>query len=408
MRRLLLSLACALGLAAAAPAAPDPLAKEIARASAALETVPATDPLVGDLRASVGPILERARAALLAGRRHQALHLYAQAYEPVAAAGFLRARSTAERADLAAFEAAWKKGEPARAVRASAFADLRPALVRALAEAAAAQAPVLYDASLNYGRSTTPDSGFYYLEAARAEQDLPGVLRRLQETPSGAPPPVRDIGAEIDALRGELLEAYRPPASIDRHGEFISASSALKEAKELNAAGLHHGALLRYLQGALRVGRLRAPAALVAPALPAGVDHSIARAFVEAATAAAASSDEERRRTTHAVTDTVLPRFRYRPAALPASDRARVVAGVVSSRPRGHGDARALALHLKPRRSSRSAGRERRAGIGRSGAVRGRELRRVRAGEAFRRHAVPGHLRGRRAGGDAERLRLLW
>ena len=64
---------------------------------------------------------------------------------------------------------------------------------------------------------------------------------------------MRRLSDELDALEGELLSAYKPPASIDRHREFIAASSTLKEARELDAAGLSYGALLRYLQAVLRV-----------------------------------------------------------------------------------------------------------------------------------------------------------
>lgn len=306
MRRLL-SVVAAL-LAPLSALAADPLADEIARSSAAVAALPTSDPFAKDIRESAEPMLERARAALAAGRRCQALHLYAQAFELVTAGSALVKRTAAERADMAVFEAQWRAGADLRTPAVA--PPWHPALLRALGEAAAAQGPVLYDASLDYGRSTTPDSGFYYLEAARAERDFVAVLERLQERTALKAPPVRDIAVEIDALRGELLSAYVPPASIDRHSEFIAASSALKEAGELNAAGRHHGALLKYLQGALRLGRLRAPLPQPPEArLPRGVDHSIAQAFVEAASEASASPDAERRRTAQAVSDVVLPAY---------------------------------------------------------------------------------------------------
>jgi hypothetical protein len=115
-------------------------------------------------------------------------------------------------------------------------------------------------------------------------------------TSSGRAPAVRSIRAEIDALQAELLTAYRPPASIDRHPEFIAASANLKEARELDGASRHYAALLRYLQAASRIARLRpVPASLTDPAavasrvraeaarMSADVDHSIGRMFVEQA-----------------------------------------------------------------------------------------------------------------------------
>jgi hypothetical protein len=38
---------------------------------------------------------------------------------------------------------------------------------------------VYYDASREYGRSTTPDSGLFYLGSAQAERDFAAFARRL-------------------------------------------------------------------------------------------------------------------------------------------------------------------------------------------------------------------------------------
>jgi hypothetical protein len=71
---------------------------------------------------------------------------------------------------------------------------------------------------------------------------------------------IRSPGPEIDRLQHRLLEAYRPPQSIDRHPDFIRASAALKEARELDAAELRHGALLQTLYaGMLAAPLLQAP-----------------------------------------------------------------------------------------------------------------------------------------------------
>ena len=120
-----------------------------------------------------------------------------------------------------------------------------------------------------------------------------------------------------------MLAAYRPPASIDRHGEFIGASSTLKEARELDAAGLRYGALLRYLQAALRFAPLRkVPPSVDAGALAKllrgldarlsarGVDHSLGRLFLEAAQADVASAAAGTSpAVAAAITSDVLPRY---------------------------------------------------------------------------------------------------
>src|SRR6185436_7062803 len=154
------------------------------------------------------------------------------------------------------------------------------------------------DASLEYGRNTTPESGLFYIGSAQARSRFAAFCREMATTSGEPAPSLRPLGAELDGLESDLLAAYRPPASIDKHREFIIASSALKAARELDAAGLRYGALLRYLQAAQRVAPLRAEAAppdlaglpkrLAAfePRLSeGGVDHSIGRLYLETAQA---------------------------------------------------------------------------------------------------------------------------
>ena len=129
--------------------------------------------------------------------------------------------------------------------------------MRALGEAALPQVRIYYDASLEYGRNTMPEQGLFYLGAAQAQREVVGFSGRSPRPLPRSPPPLRSLRPELDALEAEMLAAYRPPASIDRHGEFIVASATLKEARELDAAGLRYGALLRYLQAAQRFAPLR-------------------------------------------------------------------------------------------------------------------------------------------------------
>jgi hypothetical protein len=216
----------------------------------------------------------------------------------------------------------------------AALEGLRPALVRALAEAAQPQVKVYYDASLDYGRSTTPESGLYYLGAAQAAQEFVGFLRTLPAHEAAASPRLRTLGPDLDALEGEMLAAYRPPLSIDRHRDFILAHSALKEARELDALGLRYGALLRYLQAAIRFAPLHTPTP--APALAdlrarldrlaaelgrERADHSIGRLFLEVAEADLIEHAQDGAAVNAAaVAADVLPRYRAAlgPAPAPA------------------------------------------------------------------------------------------
>jgi hypothetical protein len=214
------------------------------------------------------------------------------------------------------------------------MAGLQPTLVRALAEIALPRVRGNYDASLEYGRSTEPAAGAYYLGEAVANRELLAFLRGLGDPGFGdhgfgdpeAPPspPLRSLTGELDRLEGELLAAYRPPASVDRHPEFIAAGATLKEARELDAAGRHHGALLRYLQLAARSASLVVAGSppperaallsrldgLEATLADPKVDHTLGRAFAEAARADLdAHADGTRATVAESVVERVLPAY---------------------------------------------------------------------------------------------------
>lgn len=283
--------------------AKDPLAAEIERWSAFLRDSAADDEISVQVKQSVQPVLARAEEALRDGRRLLALQRLTHVRTGLAAAAYLGERPAEQRKDMAGFEAEWARlggllRDDLGAPSGAAFDGVRPAAVRALGEAALPQVRVYYEASLEYGRNTMPDSGLYYLGQAQAQRDLARFLRTFSEPSGREAPPVRALDAELDALEGEMLATYRPPASIDKHGEFILASSLLKEARELNAAGLRYGALLRYLQAAMRFAPLRpAPPSFDAAALAerlreldarlsaGGADHSLGRLFLETAQA---------------------------------------------------------------------------------------------------------------------------
>jgi len=290
-------------VSAAAPPAADPLAEEIARWSAYVKDSKRTDEMWTQLKGGIVPLLTRSEEAFKAGRRELALHRLAYAMTSLSAARWADDRPEADGNDIQKFETEWASSGKAlaadmRALSPSSFDGITPALTRAIAEAAAPQVKVYYDASLEYGRNTMAGSGFYYVGLARAERDLIAFCRRLSSQ-TAAPArrlPARSLDAELESLETEFLAAYRPPASIDKHSDFISSAAALKEARELNAAGLHYGALLRYLQSVQRLSTLRGTAPALDPealaaklkesaarVAAAGFDPSLARLFLETA-----------------------------------------------------------------------------------------------------------------------------
>jgi hypothetical protein len=333
--------------AAADRLAADPVAADIERWSALLRNHPASDQGWARIEQSAQPGLEGAREALRHGRRLLALSRLASVRVDVGAATYVLERSPEQRRTAAGFEAEWTRmagplGDDLGSPSPAALAGVRPAAARAMGEAALPQVRAYYQASLAYGRSTTPQNGYYYLGTAQALRQLVGFCRTLAEDfPRRPEPRLRALDAELDALGAEVLAAYRPPAALDRHGDFIGAGSLLEEARELNAAGLRYGALLRYLQAALAVAPLRpAPpppdAGVIAgrlreldARLSAGeLDHSIGRLFLEMAQAhLAGAAPHASAATAAAILDDVVPRYfaalapaRPAPAAAPAAE----------------------------------------------------------------------------------------
>lgn len=306
--------------------AKDPLAAEIARWKEFLQKNTRTDENWIQVKQASEPMIARAEEALRDGRRLLALQRLAAARINLAAEVYVEEQPAGKREDPAVLEAEWTRvgkalGGELGPVHPAELDGARPAAVRGLAEAALLQVRAYYDASLDYGRSTSPQYGLFYLGAAQAQRGFVSFCLKLDEPSSRRPPPLRSLKGELDALEGELLAAYRPPASIDKHSEFIAASALIKEARELDTACLRYGALLRYLQAVQRVAPLRAAAApldatTVTEKLKSlderlskdGLDHSLGRLYLETGQAAAVSPVAGAPPAWPIVTD-VLPRY---------------------------------------------------------------------------------------------------
>ncbi|HEX9186127.1 MAG TPA: hypothetical protein VGB87_03570 [Vicinamibacteria bacterium] len=325
---LLLVLASAIARAAAAP---DRLSTEMDRWAAFLRTNESTDDTWKQLKAGAEPLMAQAQAALASGRRLLALQRFLAARAQLSAAAYAQAPPARAAKDAGGFEAEWTRmggalGDRLARPSPGALDGVRPAVLRALGEVALPQSRVFYDASLEYGRATMPEYGLHYLGQARSAGETVDLCRALAEPGGERPPGVRSVGSEIEALEEEMLAAYRPPLSVDRHAEFIAASAQLKEARELDGLGLGHGALLRYLQAAQRFWPLReargSGAAAGRDAEPlggrirafekrfatSGADHSLGRLFLERAQEAVAASPPETE-IAQAIVSDVLPRY---------------------------------------------------------------------------------------------------
>jgi hypothetical protein len=311
---------------AQAPAPPgDPLSRAVTEAAAALAAETSTERLWTDAKAGIETSVTDAQRALAAGRRWVALERLAQARQALLATRFALGHP-AERADLAAFEREWTRLDATLGAAAPAPAPLdtiRPAALRAMAEAALPQVRINYDAGLEYGRNTQPEYGLYYVGVADAQQQFVALARRLTSSTDSArtAPPLRSIAGEIAAVQHDLLSLYRPPASTERHSEFIVASAALKEARHYDASGLRYAALLRLLQATQRTAMLRLAGERDGAAIAnqvkglrarlegGRVDHSIGLLMLERAETALDTSTAPGRQAAEAIVSDAMPRY---------------------------------------------------------------------------------------------------
>ena len=141
------------------------------------------------------PVMAEAEAALRSGRRLFALQRLAAARTLLSASLYAAERTERERQDEAAFEAEWARmGKVLRADLSppspTALDGIRPAAVRALAEAALPQIKIFYDTSLDYARNTMPASGIFYhrgsARAAGVRRVCPDARRAIFRSPAAA------------------------------------------------------------------------------------------------------------------------------------------------------------------------------------------------------------------------------
>jgi len=306
-------MALALVVAAAGPAsaarASDPLAVAVRGWQERIRTTQPGDDEAKQARQTASPFLGHAEQALADGQRWLALSRLALVWNLLEAADYRSSIPGDLRRQMAGLEAEWRRLGPelgpegAVAARPD-FAGV-PAAARAIGEAAWAEVPVYYEASLDYGRNTAPEYGLYYLGAAKAQLELARLAARLTDpAAAGAPLAPRSVAPELDALEDEVLAAYRPPLSVDAHPVFIRINALIKAGRELDAQGLHHGALYKLLDARMRLTRLQHPGrALGADAarrqaqqveqelVAAQRDASLARLFLETAVFSAADPD---------------------------------------------------------------------------------------------------------------------
>jgi hypothetical protein len=308
LRRLMRPLLLSLIVLVVAPqqGAESRLDAELARVRAQIGTTVPTDQ-----QAPLVQRLDRAEAALKAGRTYQAVYLLEAAYEGAAAFAF--AASSGVKSSEA-FLGKWNEIGPPKPRRGG--TGRVPAAFDALAEAAEDRGPATYQASRPYAEDAGVSAGLYYLGESSAVMDFAAFARSLSRPAVERRPAFRSIAPELARFDREMTTKYETMERAN-HPTYIRASAALKQARSLNDRGAFGGALFQYLLSRYLFAPLRGPAPdatrerldAARASLPASRDHSIAELFVQFAEEGLSSDNADLRGGASAVIADVLPAY---------------------------------------------------------------------------------------------------
>lgn len=235
----------------------DKLRAELDRLVADAFKVDWTTPQAKDSKPALDTAVARAKTAIEKNRTYQALEEIGRLRRALAGAK----NPPASAVNLSGFEAEWKKASAELPQRVAARPVLAkaPAAIRALAEAAVGEAPVLVEASRAYASVTDASAGHYYIGQAKADAEELQFLASLNAIEKRKYS-YHSILPELQKLQSRVIAAFQPPRSIDKHPDFIRLNSTLKRAFELDAAKLYAGAMHQYLSSVQQLGMMEASA----------------------------------------------------------------------------------------------------------------------------------------------------
>jgi hypothetical protein len=280
------------------------------------------------LKGVVEPVITKAEKNLNEGRRYYAFHLLAAVNSYLAAEVYVSSQPPDSMSQLPVLEAEWKKIgsslQPAIEKKEIPSFEGVPAAFRAIGESAFSEIRPLYEASLEYGRNTVADAGFFYLGSAQAQLEFSRYCSTMRTLPPPEALKIPGLEHEIDVFEDLLLASYKPPASIDQHPVFIRTSGEIKQAHELVDAGFYYGALYRLINARVRLSKMLALGKsitakeaneradeLLKKLNQDPEDHTIARIFIEMGIAEVSdtTADSKGGETARAVFEDALPHY---------------------------------------------------------------------------------------------------
>lgn len=293
----------------------------------------------------IGEALKEVIQAQSAGRLYPSLEKLGQVTDYLYGIRAVAEKAEAVKSGLPAYEAEWEKVSLSitaldRDAQERNWND-SPLAIRALSETALSMTIPLLDGARGFAVSTDPKGGLFNMGEAEGQAQFAAFCATLHLPRQGAAYPLRSLLPEIETVQEKATAAFQPPRSIDLHTLFMSLNTALKQARELDAARSYAGALFQYLyavgyygmveaapvdssqqvalKGALAAARQRLDAS--------GRDDSIAEFFLEKAESqighvdgSAPSADDWR--IAKVIVDQVLPAYFALDKPLAAPERA--------------------------------------------------------------------------------------
>ena len=278
-------------LPAAAQDAAAVIRTEIQRLQQSLKDRPWSGTDFASLQSTSEDQLKAAATALDAGHIYLSLEKLAYASDLVRGAQNSLDKAPVVKNSLPAFEAEWSRTSLALSalepgLRATNWSQ-SPAALRALSETALIKTTPHLEGARGFATATRPNDGLFYLGQAQSQAAFSRLCASLNLPRPGRPLGLRSLLPELQSLQEKTNAAFQPPRSIEQHSRFIALNSAIKLARELDAAKFYAGALYQYLE-AVRHYTLLDPSAPSAdlPGLRSKLDASsedasIAQIFLE-------------------------------------------------------------------------------------------------------------------------------
>ena len=196
-------------------------------------------------------LLDEADAALKAGRAYLALDRLGAARMLLGPLRFVSEHADKPKEDQKRAMDALRAELAAQSAELSRpSSSVLPLAVRAFRDEARVQAPVYLHTVTAWDQIDDTVGALFYGGQARELARIAAFDAGLRFPLPPAPPKLSAaaVADAVDVYERDLVAAYRPPVSADKHQQFILASAALKSARELLGTGSAEGALWNYLK----------------------------------------------------------------------------------------------------------------------------------------------------------------